>query len=79
MAATNQQIAAEVLMGKWGNGLERRQRLEAAGYDYAAIQSIVNALISGSAPPADTVDSGRYLEVVVDLKEYDGIQLKIIN
>ena len=39
---TNEQIADEVIAGKWGNGAEREQRLTAAGYDYNAIQAIVN-------------------------------------
>lgn len=38
------ELAREVLQGKWGNGAERRQRLEAAGYDYAAVQKKVNQL-----------------------------------
>lgn len=32
------ELAREVLQGKWGNGAERKKRLEAAGYDYAAVQ-----------------------------------------
>lgn len=39
---SNEQIANEVIRGEWGNGDERRQRLQAAGYDYNAIQAIVN-------------------------------------
>jgi len=39
---TNDQIADEVITGKWGNGADRKQRLEGAGYDYAAIQRLVN-------------------------------------
>lgn len=39
---TNEEIADEVLAGKWGNGDDRKKRLEAAGYDYNAIQEIVN-------------------------------------
>ena len=39
---TNEQIADEVIAGKWGNGADRKQRLEGAGYDYAAIQRLVN-------------------------------------
>ena len=38
------ELAREVLQGKWGNGAERRQRLEAAGYDYNAVQNKVNQL-----------------------------------
>lgn len=41
---TVNEIAREVIQGKWGNGAERKQRLTAAGYDYAAIQSAVNRL-----------------------------------
>ena len=38
------ELAREVLQGKWGNGAERKKRLEAAGYDYAAVQKKVNRL-----------------------------------
>lgn len=36
------QIAREVWLGKWGNGQDRKNRLTAAGYDYAAVQALVN-------------------------------------
>lgn len=42
---SNLEIAREVIRGEWGNGLERKQRLTRAGYDYKAIQRIVNRLI----------------------------------
>ena len=42
---SNVEIAKEVLAGKWGNGETRKKRLKAAGYDYAAIQKIVNKLV----------------------------------
>lgn len=38
------ELAREVLQGKWGNGAERKKRLAAAGYDYAAVQKKVNQL-----------------------------------
>jgi N-acetylmuramoyl-L-alanine amidase len=44
-------VAAEVLAGAWGNNPERRARLVAAGYDYAAVQAEVNRIVGGSAPP----------------------------
>lgn len=46
-------LALEVLAGAWGNGVERKQRLTAAGYDYAAVQTRVNQL-AGSQKPAAT-------------------------
>lgn len=44
---TNEEIAAEVLAGKWGTGNDRRQRLTAAGYNYQEIQKIVNKVLKG--------------------------------
>ena len=37
-------IAEEVLEGKWGNGWNRENALNGAGYPYKAVQLIVNAL-----------------------------------
>lgn len=42
---SNEEIAKEVLDGKWGNGQERKNKLTAAGYNYSAVQSIVNTLL----------------------------------
>ena len=39
------EVAREVIAGKWGNGEERKKRLIAAGYDYNAVQAKVNALL----------------------------------
>jgi len=41
---SNTEIAKEVIAGKWGNGSTRKKKLAAAGYDYNAIQKIVNRL-----------------------------------
>lgn len=38
-------IAAEVIQGDWGNGEERKERLEQAGYDYDVVQARVNDLL----------------------------------
>lgn len=38
-------VAREVIRGDWGNGPERTRRLKAAGYDPAAVQSVVNRLL----------------------------------
>ena len=43
---SNEEIAREVVAGLWGNGNERKQRLAAAGYDYDAVQAIVNQLMA---------------------------------
>ncbi len=43
---TIDELAQQVLDRKWGNGTERKRRLEAAGYDYAAVQKRVNELVA---------------------------------
>lgn len=39
------EIAREVIQGKWGNGTDRKKRLTNAGYDYNAVQKRVNELM----------------------------------
>lgn len=39
------EIAKEVIAGKWGNGATRKQRLRAAGYNPAIVQDYVNKLL----------------------------------
>ena len=48
---SNTEIAKEVIAGKWGNGAERKQKLEAAGYDYAAVQKEVERLLKEEKEP----------------------------
>ncbi len=38
-------IAKEVIVGKWGNGAERKKRIEKAGYNYKAVQDKVNSIL----------------------------------
>lgn len=47
------EVAREVVAGKWGNGAERKRRLTQSGYDWQAVQTAVNNLLSGK--PAKTV------------------------
>jgi hypothetical protein len=44
-AKNTDELAREVIRGEWGNGEDRRRRLAAAGYDYAAVQKRVNAIL----------------------------------
>lgn len=43
---SNEDIANEVIAGEWGNGTDRKAKLEAAGYDYKTIQDLVNAKLA---------------------------------
>ena len=38
-------VAYEVILGKWGNGQERKDKLIKAGYDYDAVQKRVNEIL----------------------------------
>lgn len=40
-----EEIARKVIRGEYGNGNERKKRLEEEGYDYREIQNLVNILI----------------------------------
>lgn len=59
---TNEELAEEVIAGRWGVGVERKKNLTEAGYDYAAIQAIVNdKLIDNDKEVYYTVKDGDTL------------------
>ena len=45
------EIAREVIAGKWGNGDDRKNRLNNAGYNYSEVQGKVNELLRGTSSP----------------------------
>lgn len=51
---TVSQVAKEVINGEWGNGDARKQKLEAAGYDYDAVQKEVNKQLGVSTSTSST-------------------------
>jgi len=51
------EIATEVLAGRWGNNPERKQRLEAAGYNYEAVQAAVNQKAKSGASAKKSVSA----------------------
>lgn len=61
---SNEEIAKEVIAGKWGNGSERELNLKQAGYDYATIQKVVNVLIKHSEPKKKRVTKALAKEVI---------------
>lgn len=46
---SNEEIAKEVIAGKWGNGDDRKNRLNKAGYNYSTIQNLVNQMINSKS------------------------------
>lgn len=92
---TNQEIAKEIFQGKWGENLERKRKLEAAGYNYDQIMTIVNA-ISAELPIDEIlrraeeydrehglvpieIHGTETLEIEVDLNKYNSIKLSFVS
>lgn len=51
------ELAREVIRGEWGNGSNRRVRLERAGYDYDVVQNRVNEILEGApSTPKKSID-----------------------
>jgi len=50
-----EEIAKEVIAGKWGNGEDRKNKLANAGYNYSEVQAKVNELLKPTAQPTTQV------------------------
>lgn len=81
---TNQELALEILAGKWGNGVERREKVTAAGYDYMTVQNIVNALVKDgylNKQPEKQPEPSTHKNLLVidyDPQKNDGIQVNVL-
>lgn len=63
---TNNEIAREVIEGKWGNGYTRKNRLIKAGYDYKAVQAIVNQMLNTATSEIYIVKAGDTLSSIAE-------------
>lgn len=70
---TIDELAKEVIQGKWGNGQERKDRLTEAGYNYKEVQDTVNKLLS--IPVQPSFKKGDRV-IPTNLVDYDGRFLK---
>lgn len=69
------EIAKDVIAGKYGNYPERKTKLEAEGYNYSEVQKKVNELLNGNTPkPSDGFKVGDYV-VPTKLVDYKGTRL----
>ena len=95
MVKTNQEIAKEIIQGKWGNNAERKRRLTEAGYDYEKVQSLVEAIINDIGIEEALRKAREYdaehgvveleilgtetMEIEVDLNKYNSIKLMFVS
>lgn len=82
---TVETVAKEVIAGKWGNGSDRKKRLEAAGYNYSEVQAAVNRILYGkketkkeyyTVKKGDTLSgiAKKYNTTVKQLAEWNNIK-----
>lgn len=69
------EIAKEVIDGKWGNGADRKSKLEAAGYNYKAVQEEVNKQLGAKTSVSTGIKVGDDVIVKRNAKTYDGRRL----
>ena len=82
------ELAQEVIDGKWGDGEDRKKRLEAAGYNYNAVQNRVNEMLAkpkkSVTEVAKNVINGKYgngderkKKLEAEGYDYDQVQAKV--
>lgn len=62
-----EELAREVIAGKWGNGTERAQRLKNAGYNYDAVQKKVNEILGAGKNSSKPAAAGKKYKVNVSI------------
>ena len=85
-AKTVDELAQEVIDGKWGNGDDRKNRLTAEGYDYSMVQAKVNEILEPKAiyytvKRGDTLSAiaGRYGTTVSSIQRLNATLIKDVN
>ena len=61
---TIDELANEVINGKWGNGEDRKKRLTQAGYNYKEVQNRVNQILGANNKVYYTVKKGDTLSAI---------------
>lgn len=82
MKKTDEEIAKEVIEGKWGVDDDRIVRLTNAGYNASAVQRIVNRMLKEQMvtdEPAIGDEPKQILEVTIDLKKYGALVINLVN
>ena len=79
---TLNEIALEVIEGKWGVDDDRVVRLTNAGYNASAVQKVVNNMFKNAIvadEPKVTNDVKQIMEVDLDLKKYGALIINFVE
>ena len=60
VAKTIDELAREVIDGKWGSGDDRKKRLTNAGYNYSEVQAKVNQILKGNKSNLPIIDLSHH-------------------
>lgn len=72
-----QAIARRVIQGEFGNYPERKANLEALGYNYEVVQSVVNGMVNGdTAKPEYDTYTVKKGDTMYEIAKAHGIELK---
>lgn len=74
---TYNELAKEVIAGKWGNGTIRVKRLTEAGYDANEVQRYVNARVSGHSLPDKIAESAKPSEPTQSEVDYTALAREV--
>lgn len=74
-----EEVAKEVIAGKYGNGEARKIALKNAGYDYAAVQARVNEIVNGSKTSSFTAYKVKVTTSALNIRSGAGTNNKVVG
>lgn len=74
-----EEVAKEVIAGKYGNGEARKIALKNAGYDYAAVQARVNEIVNGSKTSSFTAYKVKVTTSALNIRSGPGMNNKVVG
>ena len=74
-----EEVAKEVIAGKYGNGEARKIALKNAGYDPSAVQAKVNELVNGSKTPSFTAYKVKVTTSALNIRSGPGMNNKVVG
>lgn len=74
-----EEVAKEVIAGKYGNGEARKTAITNAGYDYAAVQARVNEIVNGSKTSSFTAYKVKVTTSALNIRSGAGTNNKVVG